>query len=81
MLEISDAAGTRRVQWFGHVERRREGEVLSQVEGRRLRGRPKKSCMELIEDDMIIMGLDETLAGDRQRWKKVVIRVVPQIGN
>ena len=48
LKEISDMARVRRLQWFGHVQGRGEGEALSvvrswQVEGRRLRGRLLKS--------------------------------------
>ena len=86
LQEISDVARVRRLQWFGHVQRRGEGEPLSvvrgwQVEGRRPRGRPKKSWTKTIEEDMRLLGIDETLASDRQRWREAVNRPTPQTGN
>ena len=84
--EIADAARVRRLQWFGHVCRRAEGEPLSvvrdwQVEGRRPRGRPKKSWTKTIEEDMRLLGIDEALASDRQSWRAAVNRPTSQSGN
>ena len=84
--KIADAARVRRLQWFGHVRRRAEGEPLSvvrdwQVEGRCPRGRPKKSLAETIEEDMRLLGIDETLVSDRQSWRAAVNRPTPQRGN
>ena len=86
LQEISDVARVRRLQWFGHVQRRGEGEPLSvvygwQVEGRRPRGRPKKSWTKTVEEDMRLLGIHETLASDRQSWRAAVNRPTPQSGN
>ena len=86
LKEISDLARVRRLQWFGHVQRRGEGEPLAvvrgwQVEGRRPRGRPKKSWTKIIEEDMRLLGINEALASDRLSWRAAVNRPTPQSGN
>ena len=86
LREISDMARVRRLLWYGHVHRRGEGEPLSvvrdwQVEGRRPRGRPKKSWSKTVEEDMRLLGIDEALASDRRRWREVVNRPTPSAGN
>ena len=86
LQEISDLARGRRLQWFGHVKRKGEGEPLSvvhgwQVPGSRPRGRPKKSWTKTIEEDMRLLGINEDLASDRQRWRAAVNRPTPQRGN
>ena len=86
LVEILDEARVRRLKWFGHVQRREEGEALSvirnlQVEGRRPRGRPKKSWLRTVEDDMTLMGIDVHLANDRQGWREAIERPTPRSGN
>ena len=86
LVEILDEARVRRLKWFGHVQRREEGEALSvirnlQVEGRRPRGRPKKSWLRTVEDDMTLMGIDVHLASDRQGWREAIERPTPRSGN
>ena len=86
LKEISDLTRVRRLQWFGYVKRRGEGEPLAvvrswQVEGRRPRGRPKKSWTKIIEEDMRLLGINEALASDRLSWRAAVNRPTPQSGN
>ena len=73
--EISDMALMRRLQWFGNVQRRGEGEPLSvvrswQEEGRRPRGRPKKWKKSLgwnqLKKTWGYWEQNENLASDRQ---------------
>ena len=47
----------RRPRWFGHVKRREEGECLGdvlrmEVPGNRPRGRPKKTWMDNVKEDL-----------------------------
>ena len=47
--DVGDALLRRRLGWFGHVERRDERDAMGRVRlveapGRRLPGRPKKTC-------------------------------------
>ena len=84
--ETSDIARTRRLQWSGHVRRRGEREPLTvvrswQVEGHCPKGRSKKSWMKTIEGDMRLLGLNEALDSDHQRWREAVNRATPQSGN
>ena len=52
-----------------------------QVEGRRPRGKPKKSWMKTIEEDMRLLEINEALISDRQSWREAVKRPTPQSGN
>ena len=86
LKEILEVTRVRRLQWFGHVKRREEGDALSivqnwQVEGRRPRGRPKKSWMNLIQEDMRKLGINEDLTSDRRGWRDAINRLTPQNGN
>ena len=61
----------RRFQLFGHVKRKEEGEAPPkvnnwQVEGRHPRGKPKKSWMNVIQDDVMKLGINEDLTSDRR---------------
>ena len=57
----------RRLRWFGHAKRREEGDCLGEVlqmvvTGNRPRGRPKKTWMDNVKEDMRKLNLTE----DRQ---------------
>ena len=64
-----------RLRWFGHVKRRstaapvRRCELIDLPDGKRGRGRPKKSLDEVIREDLIVVGLSEDLAQDRRLWR------------
>jgi len=64
-----------RFQWFGHVKRRsmdapvRRCKMINIPEGKRRRGRPKKSLDEVIREDLKIVSLTEDLAQDRKLWR------------
>ena len=86
LREILMVVRVRRLQWFGHVKRREEGEALSivhrwQVEGRRPRGRPKKLWMSVIQEDMRKLGINEDLTGDRHGWREAINRLNPETRN
>ena len=64
-----------RLRWFGHVKRRsvdapvRRCERINIPEGKRGRGRPKKSLDEVIREDLRVVGLTEDLAQDKKLWR------------
>ena len=72
---IDEKMKERRLQWFGHVTRRpstapvRRAETFAR-EGRRRRGRPKKSWRETIRQDMASLRLQAPIALDRNEWRR-----------
>ena len=74
-----------RLRWFGHVERKVEDDwvkrcTVMEVEGTRPRGRPKKTWMEVVADDMRRMGLTPEDAQDRIKWRKGIWGATGQPG-
>src|SRR6476619_7142066 len=70
-----------RLRWFGHVERKDEGDWVNacrglEVEGVRGRGRPRKSWRECVNADMRSLGLAAGLAQDRVAWSSVIVGTV-----
>ena len=64
-----------RLRWCGHVERKADGDWVKgctnlNLEGTRPRGRPKKTWMEVVKNDMKIMGLGRKDAQDRGLWRR-----------
>jgi len=63
-----------RLRWFGDIKRRsvdaslRRCERINILEGKRGRGRPKKSLDEVIKEDLEVAGLTEDIAHDRRLW-------------
>ena len=72
---IGDKMRESRLRWFGHVKRKsvdalvRRCERIDIPEGRRGRGRPKKSLDEVIREDLKVVGLTEDMAQDRKLWR------------
>ena len=66
----------RRLQWFGHVERI-EGKRLpsaalhGHVEGKRSRGRQRKTWMDNVREDPKEKNIDLTIIGEATRNRKV----------
>jgi len=75
LASIEDKIRETRLQWFGHVNRRsvdasmRSCEMINIFEGKRERGRPKRSVDEVIREDLKVVGLTEDLAQDRKLWR------------
>ncbi len=68
----------RRLRWYGHVERAREG-ALSEVREmrvgeRRPVGRPQKKWSECVREDMNVLGIEEDMAQDQEMWRAVIAR-------
>jgi hypothetical protein len=66
---VSDVVRLGRLRWFGHVERKGNEWVRKcmdvKVDGNAGRGRPRKSWMECVKDDMKKAGLRREMARDR----------------
>ena len=66
-----------RLRWFGHVQRKpieapvRRIETII-VEGKRSRGRPKKTWVEQIKDDLSELHLSKDLTRDRNSWRRQI---------
>jgi len=75
---IEDKMRESRLRWFGHVKRRsvdapmRRCEMINIPEGKRARGRLKKSVDEVIREDLRIVSLTENLAHDRKLWRDTI---------
>ena len=59
---ISEVMRRSRLRWFGHVERKADGDwvkgcTVLNVEGKNPRGRPSKTWMEVVKGDMKRVGL------------------------
>jgi len=74
VVPIGDKMRETRLRWFGHVKRRsvdapvRRCVRINIPEGRRRRGRPKKSLDKVIREDLRVVGLTEDLAQDKKLW-------------
>ena len=65
------------MRWYGHVLRRDEEDVLKKalnfkVDGKRRRGRPRKTWKDQVEAEMKRAGLKRVDALDRVRWRKAL---------
>ncbi|MCI4393356.1 hypothetical protein PGIGA_G00156440 [Pangasianodon gigas] len=74
---LEDKVREARLRWFGHVQRR-ESEYIGrrmldmELPGRRRRGRPKRRYMEVINEDMKLVGASVEDAEDRDRWRVMI---------
>lgn len=81
---IEEKLRENRLRWFGHVKRRPVGASVRRIEGWdmdgrvRGRGRPKKTWIEAIRNDMRMCDLDEEWTNDRTKWREK-IRVIDDI--
>ena len=66
---------SRRLRWFGHVERSDSWIkhcTTMAIEGRRSRGRPRKTWMDTVRDDIGACNLTVGQAMDRNTWRRAV---------
>jgi len=80
--KVKDVVRRGRLRWFGHLERMESDNWVSacrglEVEGKRCRGRGKKSWEECWKDDCKKMNLDPKLAGNRDLWRRCIHGEVP----
>ncbi|MCJ8733560.1 hypothetical protein PDJAM_G00224980 [Pangasius djambal] len=74
---LGDKVREARLRWFGHVQRR-ESEYIGrrmldmELPGRRQRGRPKRRYMDIINEDMKLVGASVEDAEDRDRWRVMI---------
>src|SRR2546425_5779586 len=67
-----------RLRWFGHVERKEAGDWISkcrklEVVGAVRKGRPRKTWMECVKEDMKECGLKKEDAQDRPLWSRSIV--------
>ena len=77
LVSVRDLIQTKRLRWFGHVERMDVDNWVSKcrsykVEGRLARGRPKKTWFEAVRKDLRERNINRQLALDRKVWKSVI---------
>ena len=75
-----------RLRWFGHVKRRDENSILRrtielEVEGRRPVGRPKKTWIQIVEEDMRKLNITKYMAEDRKQWRQLISRPTQEVEN
>ena len=66
-----------RLRWYGHVKRREEEYIgrrmlKMNLPGKRRRGRPSLRYMDVVSDDLKVIGGKEEDAKDRARWKELI---------
>ncbi|KAL6565419.1 hypothetical protein OROHE_004474 [Orobanche hederae] len=84
VASIEDKMMENRLRWFGHVRRRPVDAPVRRLESWgtsnivKGRGRPKKTWIKLIENDMRFLGIGESMAMERQIWREriQVLRLV-----
>jgi hypothetical protein len=73
---VLDVIRRSRLRWFGHVERKFDDDwvkhcTVLEVEGKRPRGRPKKTWMDMINADLKRWSLKREDAQDRSVWRRL----------
>ncbi|TQD78141.1 hypothetical protein C1H46_036310 [Malus baccata] len=67
-----------RLRWFGHVQRRPTDAPVRRcyygtgVQGRRSRGRPRKTLEETLRKDLEYLNLTENMTQDRTQWRSKI---------
>ena len=78
IASIEEKMRENRLRWFGHVRRRPTDAPVRRVEHinlgqvKRAQGRPKKTWMEVIRQDIEAKGLSEGILLDRNEWRKLI---------
>ena len=63
-----------RLRWYGHVRRKDDGYIgrrmlRMELPGKRKRGRPKRSFMNVVKEDMAEVKVTEEDTEDRNNWR------------
>ena len=72
---INEVMCRSRLRWFGHVERMWVGSCVKRcinMNGRRARGHPRKTCDVLLRDDLGVKGPTRGWARDCAAWKAAI---------
>ncbi|KAI5104704.1 hypothetical protein C0J45_6330, partial [Silurus meridionalis] len=74
---FGDKVREARLRWFGHVQRRdmwyiSRRMLRMETPGRRERGRPKRRFMNMVREDMQVVGLKEANVEDRGEWRRMI---------
>ena len=78
VASIEEKMRENRLRWFCHVRRRLTDVLVRQVECiklgqvKRAQGRPKKTWMDVIRQDIEAKGLSEGILLDRNEWRKLI---------
>ena len=75
--DVMELLRRRRLRWYGHVRRREEDHVLRrasemEVDGARPRGRPKKTWITCVRENMREMNICEDTIHDRRKWERLI---------
>jgi hypothetical protein len=74
---VTDIIRRGRLRWFGHVERKKDNDLVKacqrlDITGKRGKGRGKKTWRECVEEDMKVLGVREQDAQGREVWRGVI---------
>ncbi|KAI5085367.1 hypothetical protein C0J45_23151, partial [Silurus meridionalis] len=74
---FGDKVREARLRWFGHVQRRDmnyTGRRMLRMEppGRRKRGKPRRRFMDVVREDMQVVGVKEADVEDRVVWRQMI---------
>ncbi|KAG7310779.1 hypothetical protein JYU34_003595 [Plutella xylostella] len=80
---IVEKMKSHRLSWFGHVMRREDDYVTKKVlemrpEGRRKRGRPRKTWLDCVKENMRECGVNEDMTEDRVKWRDMTNKADPK---
>ena len=75
--QVGDKCREAGLRWFGHVQRKPSEYICRrmlkmELPGRRQRGRPKRRFMDMVREDMHIVGVGEEDAEDMERWRILI---------
>jgi len=79
-LDIDDIAlvlQQNRLHWYGHVLQKEDDDWVKkcmeyEVEGPRLRGRPKRTWREVVREDCQALKMKKEDATDHCKWRKMI---------
>ena len=75
LCDLETTIRCRRLRWYGHILRSTswiEKIMHLEVEGNRSRGRPRKTWIENVREDMRIVGLSVSDACHRTLWRRAI---------